>query len=117
MKTNWTVFLAAATLATMVGCGKPGGSSDSTSPSAGTGSGGAATTTSITAVQSKLKSDPDLATIKVSEQNGSIQLDGTVKDSATKDKAEKVTGDVLKEQKSTGGVLNNIQIAETPAAK
>ena len=103
-----------------IGCGKPGGS---TGDNGVTGGGATSAGTSsvsggvISTVQAKLKGDPDLTDVKVSEQNGSIQLDGTVKDAATKDKAEKIVTDVEADQKSQVGVLNNLQIKEAGAAK
>ena len=110
-------FLIIGSIVALAGCGKPGGSTDGTSPASRTSSGGASTSELITAVENKLKTDPELASIKVTEQNGSIQLDGIVKDIATKDKAENLVGEVLKAQKSPNGMLNNIQIKEASPPK
>ena len=119
-KFNMAATLALILAITANGCGKPGGTSPDSGQTGASGANGASTPGGggvTAAVQTKLKGDVDLAEVKVSEQNGSIQLDGNVKDSATKDKAEKIVMDVEKEQKSQVGVLNNLQIKEAGAAK
>jgi len=110
-------ILVLGIVVSVVGCGKPGANSDASGQSNSATSGGAATSNVISAVQAKLKEDKDLAEIKVSEQNGSIQIDGTVNDGATKDKAEKIVADVQKGLKDTKGLLNNLQIKEAAPAK
>ena len=120
MRRNWNLAATLTLLMAMAnyGCGKPGGASPDAGQSGSTGLGASTTAKASglqSAVEAKLKANSELADVKVSEQNGSIQLDGTVKDSASKDNAEKMVMDVEKEQKSQVGVLNNLQIKEGAA--
>jgi len=94
---------------TTLGCGKPGWRQElqarKSGPEAPTGG-------LINKVMAKLRLDKGLKDVKVSELNGSIQLDGMVTDVPAKDRAETIVMEVQKEMKSQGSVLNNIQIKE-----
>jgi ABC-type glycerol-3-phosphate transport system substrate-binding protein len=94
-----------------VGCGKPGSSSQASSPA---NSPTASTGGTVSTIQQKIKADSDLAKqdIKATEQGGTISLDGTVVNQDQKDKAEKIVLDTQKELKQQPGVLNNLMFKE-----
>jgi|SRR5579872_4017016 len=98
-------------LSLQAGCGKSGSSA-----SEGTGGGAASTADTATAIQQKIKTDKEMAgaDVKVSEQDGTISLEGTVTSVAQKDKAEQIVLETQKEKNQQTGDHNNLIVKEGP---
>lgn len=109
MKTIPTTLAAlAATIAiTLAGCGD-----QPSVPTGQAGGGPPSTADTVNAIQNKIAADKALAgsRITVSEQQGSIVLEGTVKTPAQKDEAEKVVLDVQQQKRQQSGLLDNLLV-------
>ncbi len=103
-------------LVLVVGCGKPGASGGDEGTVGATGA--TSDTSTVTAIQDKIKADKDLdgANIKVTSQNGTIALDGTVSKIEQKDKAEQIVRDTQKEKKQQPGVEDRLLVQTGGAA-
>ncbi len=114
MANRMTYVRALVLLALLPGCGKGG----PVAAGGTVGSTGSASTAGTAAtIQQRIAADKPLAgaTIKVSEQGGTIALDGTVASQAQKDRADEIVYQVQKEKGLQTGDLNNLLLQEGAA--
>ena len=115
----WKVTLLLLALLVLSGCDNKGGAgnaSGTTTEGSGTLENASKDTEVAKAVQDKLDAEAALKTagIKATAKNAQVELTGTVKSIADKDKAEQIAAEAIKPYSGVNaGVVNNIVIAES----
>lgn len=96
-------------------CGKTPGNSAGATVGA---TGAASTATTVSAIQQKIGDDPALAGARITAKlaTDTVDLEGTVRSAAQKDRAEAIVYAVQADEHEQTGVTDNLMVAETPAA-